>query len=227
MSSSSDAVVSGTETFERPEVGIVWHGGGLCTGTLIRPNVVLTAAHCVTGLPKDEDATTANPPYAFEIRTAADKSQRFPVVRIHSVLAEGDFDGGQGWRKQDIALMRLGSSVPSSLARPAAVAHSWPAVGAAVAIFGYGCTDRTPGANGRRPGSGTKRKMERAWTLGAAFGWTSSNNVCPGDSGGPLLDQRRGSVVGTNSGYVGSSDHFGDVPANHVAVDAIADRWRM
>lgn len=188
--------------------------------------MVLTAAHCVTGLPKDEDATRADPPYAFEIRTAPGKSQRFPVLRVHSVLAEGDFDGSQAWRKQDIALLRLDSNVPASLARPAAVAHTWPAVGAPVAIFGYGCTDRSAGANGRRPGTGTKRTMERAWTVGAALGWTSSNNVCPGDSGGPLLDQRRSAVVGTNSGYVGSSDHFGDVPANHVAVEAIADRWR-
>jgi hypothetical protein len=226
---TSDAVIAGTETFERPEIGMVWHGSGLCTGTLIRPNVVLTAAHCVSGLPKDADATNLSPPYAFEIRDGRNPSQRFPVVRLHSMLQESDFrDGSQSWRRQDIALMRLASDVPADLARPASVASTWPQVGGGVAIYGYGCTDRTRGANGRRPGSGIKRKVEHAWTLLSSLVLTTgSQNVCPGDSGGPLLDTALGAVLGTNSGYVGAFDHFGDVPANHVALDAIADRWRQ
>jgi hypothetical protein len=34
VGSSSDAVIGGTETFARPEIGAVWHGSSLCTGTL-------------------------------------------------------------------------------------------------------------------------------------------------------------------------------------------------
>lgn len=224
--SSSSAVIAGAATFERPEVGVVWRGGGLCTGTLIRPNVVLTAAHCVTGLPKDEDATNAQPPYAFEIRTAANASRRFAVVRVHSIPDGADFDGTQGWRKKDIALLKLGESVPATLARPMIAATSWPRVGARVARYGYGCTDRTSGADGRRPGSGTKRKVEYSWTIGLAIGWGSTNSTCPGDSGGPLLDVERRAVLGTASGFVGTDDYFGDVPSNHAAVEAIANRWR-
>jgi len=222
---AADAVVAGSETYERPEVGIVWNGGGLCTGTLVRANVVLTAAHCITGLPKDEDATAAQPAYAFEIRRVAGDRQRFAVDRIHSFLTPADFDGTQRWRTKDIALVRLASDVPASIARPNVVARAWPRLGSRVAIYGYGCSDRNPGADGRRPGAGTKRKKEYRWSLGLALGFSDTENSCPGDSGGPLLDVQRGAVFGTTSGYVAGSDHFGDVPANAIAVDALADRW--
>ena len=51
---SEQAFVNGTPTEEFPAVGRLWYGSDAagwssCTATLIRPQVVLTAAHCVTG----------------------------------------------------------------------------------------------------------------------------------------------------------------------------------
>ncbi len=224
VGSSSDAVIGGTATFARPEVGAVWHGNGLCTGTLIRPNVVITALHC-TGIANDKDVSTAQPAFAFEIRKSATERRRFAVDRIHSIGTLADMDGSQRWRKRDIALMRLTEDVPAALAHPAQIATSWPWPGARVALVGFGCTSRVAGPNGQRPGTNTKRAKEYSWTLGLAIGWDDTQDVCPGDSGGPLLDIGRNAVLGTTSGYVGGDDAFGDVPANSAAVTAAAAKW--
>ncbi|MBX3264525.1 MAG: S1 family peptidase [Labilithrix sp.] len=231
---SSDAIVGGSETLERPEVGAFRHGGTLCTGTLVAPNVVLTAAHCVPSM-KDEDVSTAEPAWVFDVTAraasaggaAADRvTHRFKVARIHALPVASDFDGTQRWRRKDIALLRLADDVPASVARPAGIASRRPRLGGDVAVYGYGCTDRAKDANGRRPGSGTKRKKEYRWSLGLWAGFGDTQNLCPGDSGGPLLDVERSAVFGVHSGYVNGDDAFGDVPANRAAILTTIAAWR-
>lgn len=225
--SSEDAVIGGATTWERPEVGVVLHRG-MCTGTLVRPNVVLTAMHCGTGTPVDADVSASDPGYFFEIRKSETERHRFKVVRAESVAQPVDFDGSQKWRAKDILLLELEKAVPAEIATPAKIATMRPIVGSKVALYGYGCTSRVAGADGRRPGGGTKRKKEYSWSLSIALGWSETQNVCPGDSGGPLLDVRRNAVFGTNSGYIGGvsgSDEFGDVPAASAKLNALADRW--
>lgn len=226
--SSEDAVIRGSETFERPEIGIVWHRG-LCTGTLVRPNVVLSAMHCGTGTPVDADVSTFEPGYVFEIRKSATEKHRFKIVRAESIAQPADFeDGTQNWRLKDILLLKLEKDVPAEVATPASIATEPAKTGSKVASYGYGCTSRVPGDDGRRPGGGTKRKKEFWWTTQLATGGVGTQNLCPGDSGGPLLDVERNAVFGTTSGYVGGvngNDKFGDVPAHSAKLNALADRW--
>jgi len=47
LTDQDDSVVDGTITWERPEVGSIFVGGGMCTATLITPQVAVTAAHCI------------------------------------------------------------------------------------------------------------------------------------------------------------------------------------
>lgn len=213
---ASDAIIGGSATFDRPEVGMLVHDNAYCTGTLIRPNVVLSAAHCVTGSPKDEVQTG----YSFVIHTSATEKQRFAIDRVYSLPVAADFDGTQRWRDKDIALLRLTTPVPARLAAPASVATSQPWPGATLALYGYGCTQREP-----RSGGGTKRKKTMSYSLGRALGWSKTQDVCPGDSGGPLFDVFASSVIGTTSGYVNGDDRWGDIPANHELVNRIADGW--
>jgi hypothetical protein len=220
---SSNAVVGASTTFERPEIGAVRHGN-LCTGTLIRPNVVITAMHC-TGIARDQDVATAQPAFTFEIRRSATEVYRYAVDRLTTLTVASDLDGSNDWRSRDIALLRLTTDVPASVARPASVATAWPRIGDRVAMYGYGCTDRAPDGSGRQPGTGTKRSRAYNWSLGQAIGWSSTQASCPGDSGGPLLDVARNGVLGITSGYVGDDDVFGDVPANNVAITTIAAQW--
>lgn len=224
VDTSADAIVGGTETFARPEVGAFWHGNQLCTGTLIRPNVVLTAMHC-TGLAVDQDVSAAAPAYHFVIKKSATERHDFKIDRLHAVTTLADMDGSNRWRARDIALLRLTTDVPASVARPVGIATSWPLIGSTVSVFGYGCVSRTPGADGHRPGTGLKRTRDYYWNLGLAIGWNSTTSSCPGDSGGPLLDVERNAVVGTASGYGGNDDFWGDVPANSAAVTAMASKW--
>ena len=225
--SSEDAVMAARETYERPEIGMVWHRG-LCTGTLVRPNVVLTAMHCGTGTPVDADVTASEPAYAFEIRKSATESHKFKVVRAESIAQPADFqDGTQNWRNKDILMLKLEKNVPADVATPANIGTQKAKVGTRVAVYGYGCTSRVPGDNGRRPGAGTKRTKSYWWTALLDMGG-GTKNLCPGDSGGPLLDIERNAVFGTTSGYIGGvngTDKFGDVPAHSAYLNALADRW--
>ena len=46
---SDDAIQGGRRDPRHAAVGLVWmRGGGLCSGALVAPDVVLTAGHCVT-----------------------------------------------------------------------------------------------------------------------------------------------------------------------------------
>ena len=88
----------------------------------------------------------------------------------------------------DIALLRLKDPVPESVASPTSLAHSATGEGSEITIFGYGCTERA-----RRTGSGTKRAY--------ATVYDRSFNLCPGDSGGPVVLGSDGPILLINSAY--------------------------
>lgn len=199
----AEKIINGQLTFDFPAAGMLRTSTGLCTATLVRPDVVLTAAHCV------DYATMDRPGQRLaQFIVEHDQSRRY-AFDVDAMVSYARVGPGA----DDIALVRLASAVPSNIATPVPFAERRPQAGEAVTWYGYGCQDRA----GRDQYTGQKQKV--------AFGFQNSNNSCPGDSGGPTVFGADGAVFRVTSGYSSRGDIFGDVVALRGRLEAQADAW--
>ncbi|MFO0561018.1 MAG: S1 family peptidase [Polyangiales bacterium] len=185
-------------------------GLGECTGSLIAPNLVLTARHCVSDTSSEAivcstftqngmtyTPTTAGPPFnpgSFLVTTDPVISQRSPFTRVAEVWVP-DNTTNQPMCGKDIALLRLTSNITSvPLIEPRVDIAA--RVGEIFTASGYGAT------NSRGAGSGTRRmrdglRVEHVGLAQARPGLTvvaeqellADTGTCQGDSGGPALDE--------------------------------------
>jgi hypothetical protein len=220
----SQGIINGElcdETVEPTAVALMFDGtvdfgqGGqdlrtvLCTGTLIAPDVVLLAAHCLdtSALTFGFGSTTREEWYvSFEADLArfAEQSEALPelpasAIPVADTAAHPDFDLqslGQGVDgvENDIALVFLAAPVttvvPEVVLTPAEA--SGLSVGATVRIAGWGQQTVTNGFfDPPPPGSvgikicGSSTINEIGATLIQIGGDASTTRKCHGDSGGP------------------------------------------
>lgn len=191
-----DALIGGTLTFVHPEIGLSVVGGAACTATLVSENAAITAAHCVGFGTRDAAGTSSG---RLTLYRSASESQNFTIQGYRSFGARGDLTN-------DVALLHLATKVPENFARPAAIASSYPAAGAPLTLFGFGCTSRS----NTSAGQSQKRLLETSYG-------TTTKNLCPGDSGGPTLIDATSEVLRINSAYnVGSgADIYSDPVRNY------------
>jgi hypothetical protein len=193
-----------------PSVAAIRIGGDLCTGTLVSPVWVLTAAHCidpaVIGLPTQEQVT-ANVRVHFDTLDLAVDEGR--VVHASQTFKDPLFNKDR-LGSNDIGLIKL--AAPVTDIEPSLVNFSADRVpvGTRVTMVGFGSTEQgglgTVGVEFELPdhvsvscptlGIGTNSNL-------LCFSQTDNKGTCLGDSGGPsfaTIDGRRTVVAVTSFG---------------------------
>lgn len=111
--------------------------GGFCTGTLIAPDLVLTAAHCVidrqTGRVHEPGALTFRAGMSFDTVIA---QRQVIQIAAHPEYVSGPKNGADNIAR-DVALLKLDEPVSTTDADPFAV-HDQPATGTEVSVLSYG-----------------------------------------------------------------------------------------
>ncbi|MEU4766478.1 serine protease [Actinosynnema sp. NPDC023794] len=179
-------IIGGVPTADFPEcVAIGSADAWCCSGTLVSPNVVVTAGHCVDG--------------GCAARVFIGKDVEFPedgeVIDVETALAHPDYRPPRP--TGDIAVLVL--SRPASVTPRPIAAPDQVAAAQFVRLAGYGNTDvHSSGGYGRRrmvdvpiasdhPRHGADAATE--FVAGAPF---LDRDSCNGDSGGPAYVQSGG-----------------------------------
>lgn len=158
-------------------------GQGLCTGTLIADDTVLTAAHCVEG---DSERITI----IFGLRVKGvtpDHMREADAYVRHSRWTKASSSGASDTGRGDLAVVHFAGGVPPGYQAVDLVEKSFvPQMNSAVVLAGYGVTNGERGS-----GAGVLRQTKTivvgdlSPTETITDGRKSS--VCFGDSGGPAF----------------------------------------
>lgn len=166
-------------------VGLTLDAGSLfCSGVLIAADMVLTAGHCVTGLSRAERMYVA---LGRDLRNRAGNL----YLRVREIAVHPRLDISPQSISWDLALVRMDPLPEGTPYRPARLYDGTLAVGARVAIAGYGETEYQLGDSGVLHQQWTRvaRLAGGEGTGPTDFVLASGDGVdtCFRDSGGPVF----------------------------------------
>jgi len=223
VESNSQPILGGTAAVagQFPTTVAVMNAG-LCTGTLIAPDLVLTAAHCVSasllGVSSQEQVTNQTQ-VVLDTDNVFDGSGR--AIRAAETIPNPGFSIN-ALGDNDIALIRLQTPVTDRQPTPINRIREDANVGIAVTQVGYGVSQVGTQQAGR-----LFSVLNKATTSCSPFGASDANLLCfsqvdgtgkcEGDSGGPSFATINGiqRVVGVTS--------FGDQNCSQFGADTRVD----
>ena len=197
-----------------------------CTGTLVTPDTVVTAAHCISNCEAYDDTESMRP--KMKIAIGQNENSWKKIYSIKSFHPHPDFVCTDYLIENDIAVVRLREEVPKSVAIPTSIlpkseevtikeVDSWLGSLKGTTV-GFGLIDAYDDYS-----SGTKYWMKadiaaycplvgeqsdnceyNDFTRGFIYIDGSKTNVCSGDSGGPTFVKRDG------VNYLAAVTSFGD-----------------
>ena len=231
--SPASAVIGGSPASiaDNPwEVMLVIDGGTLCSGSLVSPSVVVTAAHCFTSM---RDVSRIE---AFAGITAMSERSADTRLRLASVTVHPDFDPSTF--VNDIAVLTLATPItPSStvgvIALPYGLdAATWPAAGTPARIAGWGITSPTGGKAADSLQSATVQLLANPGAPCGQYGTAQPANIlcagvpsggidtCQGDSGSGLVVDVNGRPVLAGVTSTGAECAQVDFPGVYTSIAA-------